>query len=277
MAQYSTLNPWSEHELQSTPGLRVRSHLQLRFLPDCIGSVLQQTFSDWELVIIRWLHPLGPAGVAQCVEFLFREPVSLIRGELELDRMAKGLGCGENSSFLIRPSAYRKVDGYDLNLLYPGECDRAARLCQIGDDLHTDEVLLSGREHPEASSSVDPWILPDAQDWLATPAKVFPPRPVMWKNWRRYQGSTSLLTVRYLITVIAQRLSGRRTCARGLAEQMRHHGNVRFGLAYSALHATGRSYQRIRGKKRFLTAPPEPWIGIPLRAQSRRCAQIPDA
>jgi glycosyltransferase involved in cell wall biosynthesis len=139
-----------------------------RFLLDCIESVLDQTLSDWELVItddastdsteeivnsyaavyprIRylrnaqrlgmsanlkratesargrylkmlcaddWIAPrclevlcglmeqypgvvlatsaeihTGPAGVPQCVQFLFGEPVSLIRGEVMLDRMA---------------------------------------------------------------------------------------------------------------------------------------------------------------------------------------------
>ncbi|PYX51733.1 MAG: hypothetical protein DMG76_31260 [Acidobacteria bacterium] len=219
----------------------------------------------------------GPAGVPQCVQFLFGEPVSLIRGELMLDRMAKGLGFGGNSSFLIRRSAYRKVEGYDPNLLYAGDYDLAARLCQIGDYLHTDEALFYGRAHQEASSSVDPLKLLDVPDWFAIPAKVFSPRPVMSKNWRRYQGVTSLLTARYLVTVIAQWLGGRRAYARGLVEQLRRHGNFQFGLAYLPLHAAGRLYHRLRGEKRSLTALPEPWMGIPSRAQSRGRAQVPNA
>ena len=328
-----------------------------RFLPDCIESVLDQTLSDWELVItddastdsteeivnsysavdprIRylrnarrlgmsanlkramesargrylkmlcaddWIAPrclevlcglmeqypgvvlatsaeihTGPAGEPQCVQFLFGEPVSLIRGEVMLDRMAKGQGFGGNSSFLIRHSAYREVDGYDPKLLYAGDYDLAARLCQIGDYIHTDEALFYGRQHPEASSSVDPGKLLDVQDWFAIPAKVFSPRSVMSKNWRRYQGLTALLTARYLVTVITQCLRGRRAYSRGLIEQLRHHGNFPFGLTCLPLHAAGRFYHRIRGEKPFLTAPPEPWMGIPSRAQSRGRGQIPNA
>ena len=328
-----------------------------RFLPDCIESVLQQTFSDWELVItddgstdsteeivnhyaalyprIRflrneqrlgmspnlkraaesargrylkmlcaddWIAPrclevlcgllerypgvvlatsaeihTDALGVPQCVQFLFGEPVSLIRGEVMLDRMAKGLGFGGNSSFLIRRSAYQEVGGYDPRLPYASDYDLAARLCQIGDYIHTDEGLFYGRKHPAASSSVDPGNLLDVQDWFAVPAKVFSPRFFMSKGWRRYQRLTALLTARYLVTVITQWWHGRRTYARGLVEQLRHHGNFPFGLAYLPLHAAGRFYHRITKNKRFLTAPPEPWMGIPSRAQNRRRAQITNA
>jgi len=328
-----------------------------RFLPDCIESVLDQTLSDWELVItddasndsteeivnsyaavhprIRylcnaqrlgmsanlkratesargrylkmlcaddWLAPrclevlcglmeqypgvvlatsaeihTGPAGVPRCVQFLFGKPVSLIRGDVMLDRMAKGFGFGGNSSFLIPHSAYREVGGYDPELLYAGDYDLAARLCQIGDYIHTDEALFYGREHPEASSSVDPGKLLDVQDWFAIPAKVFSPRSVMSKNWRRYQGLTALLTARYLVTVVTQWLRGRRAYARGLVEQLRHHGNFAFGLAYLPLHALGRFYQRITRKKRFLTAQPQCWMGIPSRAQRGGRTKVPNA
>jgi glycosyltransferase involved in cell wall biosynthesis len=328
-----------------------------RFLPDCIESVLDQTHSDWELVItddcsadsteeivnryaamdprIRyqrnaqrlgmnanlkraaefargrylkmlcaddWIAPrclevlcglmeqhprvvlatsaeihTDSAGVPQCVQFLFGRSVSLIRGEVMLDRMAEGLGFGGNSSFLIRRSAYSEAGGYDSTLSYAGDYDLAARLCQIGDYIHTDEPLFYGREHPDASSSVDPGKLLDVHDWFAIPAKVFSPRSVMSRNWCRYNRLTALLTARYLITVTTQFLRGRRVYARGLVHQLRHDGNFLLGLAYLPIHAAGRFYHRARGSTGFLKAPTEPWMGIPSRLHVRERGQVSNA
>jgi hypothetical protein len=141
--------------------------------------------------------------------------------------------------------------------------------------VHNDEPRLHGDKHPGGRFSVDPVLL-DVQDCFAIPAKVFSPRPLMSKNWRQYFLS-ALLPAHYLVTVITQWLRCRRAYAWWLVEQLQHHGNFPFGLAYLPLHAAGRFYHRITGNKRFLTAPPEPWMGIPSRAQSGGGAQVPNA
>jgi hypothetical protein len=193
-----------------------------------------------------------------------------------LDRMANGLGFGGNSSFLIRNSACREVDGYDPKLLYAGDYGLAVCLCQIGDYIHTDEGLFYGREL-EASSSEGPSKLLDVQAWFARPAKDFSLRSVMSENWRQNQRLTALLTERHLVTVITQCSRDRWAYARGLVEPLQHHGNFPFGLEYPPLGATGRFYHSLRGNKRSLTAPPEPWMGIPSQARSRRRrAQVPN-
>lgn len=177
---------------------------------------------------------------------------------------------GRNSSFLIRHSAYREADGYDAKLLYPGDCD------QIGDYIHTVDALFYGRDHPEAGSSVDPCKLLDVQDWFGLPANVFRPRSVMSQTRCRYQVLAALLAAHYVVTVIKRWSRGRRAYAPGLVAQSRHHGNFPFGSAYLPRHAIG-IYHRIRGKKRFLTALPEPWMAIPSQARGRGRVRVSNA
>ena len=141
--------------------------------------------------------------------------------------------------------------------------------------VHNDEPLLHGDKHPGIRSSVDPVLL-DVQDWFAIPAKVFSPRPLMSKNWRQYFRLTALLPAHYLVKVITLWLRCRGAYAWGLVEQLRNHGNIPFGLAHVPLHAAERFY-RITGEKRFLTDPPELWMGVPSRVQSQGYAQVPNA
>jgi glycosyltransferase involved in cell wall biosynthesis len=245
--------------------------------PRCLEILcsLMERYSKAVLATSAEIHT-NPAGVPQCIQFLFGEPVSLIRGDIMLDRMANGQGFGGNSSFLIRRRAYMEVGGYDPHLPYAGDYDLGARLCQIGDYVHTDEALFYGRKHPEASSSTYPGKLLDVQDWFAIPAKIFSPRSLMSKNWRRYQRLTALLTARYLVTGITQWVRGRRAYAQGLLRQLRHYGNFPLGLAYLPLHAAGRFYYGMTGRRRFQTAPPEPWMGIPSREHGGRRSQVSD-
>ena len=121
------------------------------------------------------------------VQFLFGEHVSVIKGERMLDKMANGAGFGGNSSFMLRASAYHEVGGYDGAILYAGDYHLAARLCGIGDYIHTDEPLFYGRNQPDSSSSQDTRKLLDVIDWFEISEKIFRPRQIGNKEWRRYQ------------------------------------------------------------------------------------------
>jgi glycosyltransferase involved in cell wall biosynthesis len=314
-----------------------------RFLPNCIESVLQQTLSDWELVItddassdetgeiagryaaadpriryIRnpvrlgmngnlkraaesgrgrylkilcaddWLAPRclqvlcglmeshpnaalatsaeihsDAAGLPLFVQFLFGAPLTVASGEKMLDRMAKGHGFGGNSSFMVRASAYAQSGGFDPDLLYAADYDLAARLCRLGDYLHTDEPLFYGRSHPASSSSVNPAKLWDAKDSFTIPEKVFRPRRFPNCEWRRYHRLTALLTARYLLTASLEFLRGHRSYARGLADVVRRQGNIGFGILYLPGHAIARLYRRTTGSNVPNRSRPEPWMGLP--------------
>jgi glycosyltransferase involved in cell wall biosynthesis len=315
-----------------------------RFLPDCIESVLDQTLSNWELVItddcstddtesvvgkysaadsrIRYLrnatrlgmhgnlkraadsgrgrylkilcaddwlaprclevlcdlltaHPLAvlatcaeihtnASGTPLFVQFLFGRPTTVISGQQMLDSMAKGDAFGGNSSFLMRSSAYHQLGGFDVELLYAGDYDLAARLCRLGDYVHTDEPLFYGRSHGESSSSLNPKKLFDVMDSFAIPDKVFRPRHFLGHEWRRYHRLTALLTARYLVTFCLEFMRGNRTYARSLGKVVRRHGNFGFGIPYLPVHAAARFYRRITHKNSPARRPPEAWMGTPL-------------
>lgn len=186
------------------------------------------------------------AGVPGSVVFLLGKPVSVIPGEEMLNAMSRGGGFGGNSNFLIRAAAFRATGGFDLDLLYAGDYDLAARLCRIGDYIHADQPLLYGRRHAASSSSVDPKKFFDVFDWFTIPAKIFQPRRFPNREWRRYQRLTALLTARYMLTSVLEYLRGNRDYARGLAKILRQHGNFLFGLPYLPAHSTWRLYNRLR-------------------------------
>lgn len=314
-----------------------------RFLTDCIESVHEQTFADWELIVcddastdstaelvqryaaqdariryvrnaerlgmnanlkkaaelgrgryIRmlcaddWLAPRCLAVACRLMEdhphavlatsasvlaradgtpvevlFLFGEPVSVLTGETMLDRMARGEGFGGNSNFFIRRSAYEAIGGYDAALLYAADYDLAARLCRVGDYLHTDEPLFYGREHVASSSSLNPRELKDVPDWFHVPDKVFRPRRLGSREWRRYHRLTAQLTARYMFNVLLEIMRGHATYARGLTRLLLEEGNFLFGLPWLPFHIPARVFNRLTGCQRPRSAPAQPWMGAP--------------
>ena len=319
----------------------VTTYNYARFLPDCVESVLQQTFADWELIVcddcstdetqhlmeqyvdprIRhvrnserlgmsanlklaadlgrgrylkilcaddWIAPrclermfelmeanpkvvLGTSaeiatnavGRPFAVQFLFGRPLSVIPGQKMLDRMAHGHGFGGNSSFFVQASAHRAVGGYDPNLLYAGDYDLGARLCQVGNYLHTDEPLFYGRHHSASSSSVNPARLYDVKDYFFIPAKVFQPRPFGSRNWFRFQWLTGALTSRCLTNMALRWLRGHRSYASGLARILRDKGNFPLGLLLLPFHCLRRLFNRMTGRHLPRRSAPDPWMGRP--------------
>ena len=316
-----------------------------RFLPDCIESVLQQTFSDWELVItddcsndgtaklvaryaerdsrIRCIineRRLGMHGNLQraaelgkgrylkilcaddwcaprCLEvlvtlmeenpnvvlgtcaeihtdetgrplrqqFFFGKPLSIISGDAMLDRMVRGEGFGGNSSFFIRASAFREIGGFDLDLLYAGDWDLGARLCRVGDYLHTDEPLFYGRTQAASSSSVNPKKLWDVIDYFVIPSKIFQPRKFTNRDWRRYYKSSMFTTARYLANIPIRYWRGDREYAHNLAKVVWQHGNLPLGLLYLPIQAVKRAYNyAIRKPSWGSSLPPESGMGRPV-------------
>jgi hypothetical protein len=180
------------------------------------------------------------------VQFLFGRPLSVVSGETMLDRMAGGEGFGGNSSFCIRAAAYRRVGGYDPAVKYASDYDLAARLCRVGDYLHTDEPLFFGRRHPAASSAVDPATLVDVVDWFSVPARLFQPRHLGNREWRRYHRRRSALTAQYLVSAAVARAGGRRDFARQLLALVAHHGNLWLGVPWLLVHLPRRVVSRVR-------------------------------
>ncbi|SIO55282.1 Glycosyltransferase involved in cell wall bisynthesis [Singulisphaera sp. GP187] len=314
-----------------------------RFIDDCIRSVMDQTLTDWELVIcddcstdhteevvrryaaadprIRyvrnerrlgmngnvkraaetgtgrylkmlcsddWMAPrclevlsglmeefpsatiatsaviqTNEAGVASHVQFLFGSPVSLIRGEQMLDQMARAEGFGGHSSFFIRASSYREVGGYNDTLLYAADYDLAARLCRVGDYLHSDAPLFYGRTQPESSSSVNPLKLWDVQDWFEIPDAIYRPRPPFGREWRRYQGLTARLTARYLANYVLEHLRGHHTYANALGKLLIKHGNFAAGIPFLLVDAPSRLIRKLATTNLPASQPPESWMGPP--------------
>jgi glycosyltransferase involved in cell wall biosynthesis len=219
-------------------------------------------------------HPNSALGTSACilaeedgrateVQFLFGEAVSLIPGDEMLERMARGEGFGGNSSFFIRAESYRNVGGYDGSIPYAADYHLAARLCQIGDYLHTDDPLFYGRRQAAASSLTDPAKLLDVPDWFTIPEKVFRPRPVGSRSWRRYQQLSGLLTARYLTQLGLEYARGHRAYAGALQRVLVREGNFVVGVPLVPLHIALRIARRVTGTNRPVCRPPEPWMGPP--------------
>jgi glycosyltransferase involved in cell wall biosynthesis len=182
------------------------------------------------------------AGNPQFVQFLFGKPVSILSGEKMLDRMAAGSRFGGNSSFMIRADAYREVGGYCASMRYCGDFELAARLCRVGDYLHTDEPLFYGRDHESSSSSNDPDKLLDAMDFLELPGKLCVPRPFMSREWFRYERFSGHIAARYFTLAIVEWLRGRRGYGRRLLSLLRQQGNFAAGLVCLPFHLIYRLY-----------------------------------
>ena len=159
-----------------------------------------------------------------------------------LDRMVTGEGFGGNSSFFIRSSAFQQIGGYNLSLLYAGDWDLGARLCRIGDYLHTDEPLFYGRSHPESFGAVNPKKLLDVIDYFVIPEKIFRPRNFMNREWRRYYRNLMLTTARDLVNVPIRYWRGDQEYAHNLLKVVWQHGNLPLGLLYCPIQALKRAY-----------------------------------
>lgn len=192
------------------------------------------------------------------IQFFFGEHISVISGERMLDRMAQGHGFGGNSSFFIRTAAYKKVNGYDENLLYAPDYDLAARLCRVGDYLHTDKPLFFARRHLASSSSTNPRKLLDVVDWFFIPSKVFAPRKFPDKEWRRFNKLTAFLTAKYSFNLFLQFMRGDFPYALGLLRILAKNGNFKFGIPLLPFHIISRIYRRITGKNTPESIPYEP-------------------
>ncbi len=232
--------------------------------PDCLKVLSELLEKNPQAVIATSAETLSDEkGQPIQIQFLFGEPVSIIDGAEMLDRMSKGHGFGGNSSFLIRRSAYKDVDGYDDGLLYAADYDLAARLCRSGSYLHVDLPLFYGRIQPQSSSCVDPNKLFDVMDAFEIPAKVFHPRRFGNKEWRRYQRLTGSLTARYLVNLVLQYLRGERSYAGRLVKLLVRRGNFLLGIPLLVVHIPMRIYGKLTGKNKPLSLPAGEVVGIP--------------
>lgn len=319
-----------------------------RFIADCINSVLEQTISEWEIVIcddqstdntkeivsryakndprIRyycnpvrlgmnanikraadlgmgkylkilcsddWIAPtcletlaglmeshpsvaLGTCaeiytdseGRPLRVQFLFRRPLTICSGEKMLDRMGFTThGFGGNSSFIIRKSHYEMVGGYDSSTPYAGDLDLGARLCRVGDYLHTDEPLFYGRHHSASSSSNDYRRLVDVLDNFDIPHKVFQPRRALTRDWFRYNVYTADMTARYLLTVPIQYFRQNTDYARKMCEILSEKGNLFLGVPWIVPHLLVRIYRSLNRRLIPPFLPPDNTMGLPGRQQ----------
>ena len=212
------------------------------------------------------------AGTPLYVQCLFGKPVWVIPGESMLDWMARGMGFGGNSSFLIRRESYDEVGGYNDQVLYAPDYDLAARLCRVGDYLHTDQPLFYGRVHGASSSAINPTKLLDVRDWFEIPDRVFRPRPVGSREWWRYQALTGYYTARYTLNSVLEYCRGHASHARGLVEILRKDGNFVFGMPLLPFHVVVRIYNRLSGRNLPRRRPTEPWMGTPAAIRSRRAS-----
>lgn len=203
------------------------------------------------------------------VSFLFGSDVSLIPGDAMLERMARGYGFGGNSSFTLRRDAYERVGGYDASFPYAADYELAARLSKIGDYVHTDEPLFYGRAQPDASSLTDPRKLADVPDWFQIPEKVFQPRPLLSRSWRRYQRLSGMLTARYMTQIGIEYVRGHNEYASGLTKILLREGNFAAGVPLLPVHMALRLARRLAGPRSGETRPPEPWMGPPRPREPR--------
>jgi glycosyltransferase involved in cell wall biosynthesis len=218
--------------------------------PNCLAVFARLLDEHQQAVLATSAEFLSnEAGEPLKVQFLFGQPVVVVRGEQMLDRMAGGEGFGGNSSFFMRASAYRQVGGYDQHRPYAADYDLAARLCRIGDYVHTDEPLFYGRLQPESSSSQDTKNLVDVVDFFEIPARIFQPRHFCNTEWRRYQRLTASRTAQYLVNWLLQHLRGNHAYARKLRGLLWKHGNFAFGIPWLAGHIPMRLYRLISGRR----------------------------
>lgn len=231
---------------------------------DCLKQFCELMERNPHVVLATSAEVLSnEAGEPLRVQFLFGEEIFLSAGEKMLDRMARGEGFGGHSSFFIRTSAYKAISGYDDTLLYAADLDLAARLCRIGDYLHTETPLFYGRVQAASSSTVNPAKLWDVVDYFEIPNKVFRPRRFPNREWRRYQLLTSNLTARYLVNVLLQKMRGQDEYSRNLLLLLREYGNFLFGIPLLGIYIPLRIYRRLAGKNKPAWVRPPDNVGTP--------------
>jgi glycosyltransferase involved in cell wall biosynthesis len=235
-------------------------------VPGCLSRMLAM-FSVYPTAVLATGACIitDAEGHPQEVNFLLGHDVTFFSGDAMLARMSRGHGFGGNSSFCFRRDAYEKVGGYDGSLLYAADYDLAARLCKIGDYVHTDEPLFYGRLQPAASSAVDPGKLRDVPDWFHIPDKVFSPRPLLSRSFFRYHRLTGRLTARYLVNIPAEYTRGHHEYATALGKLLLREGNFIVGVPLLPLEISTRIVKRLAGTHRPRSCPPEPWMGPPRR------------
>lgn len=215
-------------------------------------------------------------GTPLYVQCLFGKPLWIIPGEAMLDWMARGMGFGGNSSFLIRRTSYEAVGGYNDRVWYAPDYDLGARLCRVGHYLHTDQPLFYGRVHGVSSSSVNPTKLLDVHDWFEIPDRVFRPRPLGSREWWRYQVLTGYYTARYMVNTLLEYSRGHAAYAQALAEILRNEGNFVFGIPSLAYHIPVRIYNKLSGRNLPRRRPVESWMGTPRAIRNRRSDVVPE-
>jgi glycosyltransferase involved in cell wall biosynthesis len=234
--------------------------------PDCL-----ETFRD-----LMEANPSAVLAASACIvtnedgtpteiNFLYDEETSILPGAAMLAQIAAGEGVGGNSSFFIRRAAYHAVGGFDASLLYAADLDLGAKLCRIGDYLHTNRPLFYGREQRSSSSSINPRKLYDVQDQFTILRRLFGDAPFPKADWFRFQAAISRLTANYLFTVATTGLRGDVDYARRLFDLLRERGNWPLGLPAMAYYVPRRIVRRLRGTHRPVSRPPEPGMGPPTR------------
>jgi hypothetical protein len=158
---------------------------------------------------------------------------------------------------------YERAGGYNGSWPYAADYELAARLCKIGDYVHTDDPLFYGRVQPAASSQTDPRKLEDVPDWFRIPESVFQPRPVLSRSWRRYQQISGMLTARYMTQVSLEYARGHNEYASGLTKILLREGNFLVGVPLLPVHMAMRALRRITKPHLKETRPPEAWMGPP--------------
>lgn len=222
-------------------------------------------------------HPTAVLATSACVvtdergqpievNFIFGEEEALIRGEKMLSNMAMLRGSfGGHSSFMFRRSSYDQVGGYDDKLVYAADLDLGARLCRVGDYVHTDAALFYGREQPASSSAVNPGRLLDLKDYLEIPRKVFEPRAPLDREWWRYQAFSGLMTARYLINAGTALVCGERAKSAAIWRLLWTRGNMWMGISLAVPHAIARCARRLLDLHKPRSRAAQPGMGVPVR------------
>jgi glycosyltransferase involved in cell wall biosynthesis len=222
-------------------------------------------------------HPTAVLASSACIvtdergqplelNFLFGHEEAVIRGEKMLTRMAMlGGSFGGHSSFMFRRSSYEQVGGYDDKLLYAADLELGARLCRVGDYVHTDAALFYGRQQPASSSAVNPGRLLDLNDYLEIPRKLFEPRVPLDREWWRYQAFSGLITARYLVNAGMALIRGQKQKSGAIFGLLWTRGNMWMGIPWAIPHFVARCGRRVLGLHKPRSRVPQPGMGLPVR------------
>jgi glycosyltransferase involved in cell wall biosynthesis len=222
-------------------------------------------------------HPTAVLATSACVvtdergqplevNFIFGEEEALVSGEKMLSRMAtRGGSFGGHSSFMFRRSSYDEVGGYDDQLLYAADLELGARLCRVGDYVHTDAALFYGRQQSGSSSAVNPGRLWDLKDYLEIPRKLFVPRAALDKEWWRWQAFSGMTTAKYLVNAGVALARGDKQKSRAILDLLWARGNLWIGIPWAIPHLFARGVRRVVGLHRPRSRAPQPGMGLPIR------------